>query len=198
MLPQYTNKAQPQRISRASIAVITRTRSGHTEWLLQWNAKWQAMNLIAGHKEAIDTNDLTCLVREIHEELFEELSPEELTHLQIALSQENDVYICANSAWQDAYIDTIRRIGDAPFEYDDFSASAKCLTHYMFNIYKVKLQANMSLFQDNSCVEPTEQSSVINEWVSVEDIRYGLTVLGFPISKTVTRILIWIQTQNLT
>jgi len=129
--------AQPQRIGHSSVAVITRVHHGRTEWLLQWNDKWQAMNLIAGHKETTDANDLTCLVREIHEELFEELSIEELTSLQTALSRDNDTYTCMNSAWQDAYIETITRIGSTPFEYDNFSASAKCLTHYVFHVYKV-------------------------------------------------------------
>jgi hypothetical protein len=151
--------------------------------------KWQAINLIAGHKEPTDANDLTCLVREIHEELFEELSAEELTHMQAVLGQNNDTYTHMNSAWQDRHIQTITRIGNAPCEYDDFSLHAKCLTHYIFHIYKVTLQTNVSAV-------PAAQSAVINEWGSAENIRRGLTALERQISKTVQRILIWSQTQE--
>ena len=188
MLSPHTVKtAQPQRISGASVAVITRTHNGHTEWLLQWNPKWQAMNLIGGRKEATDANDLTCMIREIHEELFEELSVETLTRLQTALNGENDTYTRAHSAWQDAYIETITRIGGAPCECDDVSLSAKCLTHYIFHIYQVKLQADVSFFQDDSI--PTE-------WASAGDITRGLTVQGRSIGSTVMQILMWVRAQE--
>jgi hypothetical protein len=185
---------QSQRISRASVAVITRRRDGHTQWLLQWNEKWQAMNLIAGHKEITDVNDLTCLVREIHEELFEDLSAKESANMQTVLGQNNDAYTCLSSTWPDVYIETITRIGTTPFEYIEFSNSAKCLTQYIFHVYKVLLQANISLIQDNAFGISVPHE--INEWVSVKDIRRGITSVGRPISKTVQRILTWIHTQE--
>ena len=41
------------RISEAALALITRINAhGETEYLTQWNEKWQAYSLIGGHREA--------------------------------------------------------------------------------------------------------------------------------------------------
>lgn len=194
MKNQFREDTRPQRISRASVAVITRRNNDHIEWLLQWNEKWQAMNVIAGHKETTDTNDLTCLVREIHEELFEVLPEEKLECMQTALSGNNDTYKRTHSAWQDAYIERIMRIGRMPFEYNDFSISVKCLTHYVFHVYKVLLYLQTSSVQTESLGIPASHG--MNEWVSIEEMRRGVTSEERPISKTVPRILTWIQTQE--
>ena len=187
---------QPQRRSGASVGVITRNRDGLTEWLLQWNPVWQAMNLIGGRKEKTDANDLTCMIREIHEELFEDLSAEELTRLQILLKHNNDSYIREESDWQDPSIEQITRIGGAPFECDAMSEAANCLTHYTFHVYHVALHADEPLFQQDSFVVPTKESSVLNEWGSTENITRGVTAQGRPIGKTVAQIVMWIQSQQ--
>jgi hypothetical protein len=176
----------PQRISRAAVALITRIRNGQTEWLLQWNEKWQVMNLIAGHKETTDANDLTCLIREIHEELFAELAPDALTQMQNALRSDNDTYRRTTATWQDAYIETVTRKGDGPYEYDEFSASAKCLTHYVFHIYAVTLREHAPVLQD-AATEPA--AADLNAWVTPADIARGQTAAGRPISQTVMKTL---------
>lgn len=56
------------RQSVASVALIRRTRLGRTEWLAQWNAKWQRYHFVAGHKLP-DESFRECVVREMHEEL---------------------------------------------------------------------------------------------------------------------------------
>lgn len=169
---------EPQRISLAAVALITRTRNGQTEWLLQWNQKWQVMNLIAGHKEATDANDLTCLMREIHEELFAELAPEDLTRMQNALRSDNDTYRRATATWQDTYIESAKLKSNSPYEYVDYSQSAQCWTQYVFYVYDVTLSADAPPLSED-----------VNAWVTRADITQGQTVTGRPISPTVTRIL---------
>ncbi len=187
MNKQANTTAQPQRLSGASVAVITRMRNNHTEWLMQWNPMWQAMNLIGGRKETTDANDLTCMIREIHEEVFENLSPQELTQLQTALRGNNDHYIRAGSRWQDASIEEITRIGSGPFECQGFSEGAKCLTQYTFHIYYVTLHPNARL---------VHHDTMPAEWGTLEDIRRGVTVQGRPIGKTVAQIMEWIQSRQ--
>ncbi len=182
MKNQTNATVSPQRTSGASGAVITRTRTAHTAWLLQWNPQWQAMNLIGGRKETTDANDLTCLIREIHEELFEDLPPEELTRLQTALQGNNNHYNRSDSQWQDACIDAINRIGSGPFECEGFSEGAKCLTQYTFHIYHVTLHAHARLVQHDA---------MPIEWGTAADIRRGVTVQGRPIGKTVAQIMEW-------
>ncbi len=188
--------SQPQRFSRASVALITRTRNGQTEWLLQWNNKWQTMNLIAGHREPTDVNDMACLVREIHEELFEPLPGDELAYMQAALKSDNDTYVCVNSDWLDAGIETITRTGSGPFECDDFSESAKCMTHYVFHVYAVKLRSNVSFLQQGSFIVLAAQVPVPNEWGCAGDIRRSVTALNRRISPNVQRMLSWVETQE--
>jgi 8-oxo-dGTP pyrophosphatase MutT (NUDIX family) len=57
------------RISQASMALITRAEPGATPlWLAQWNDKWQAFNLVGGHRKA-EENARECCLREVAEEL---------------------------------------------------------------------------------------------------------------------------------
>lgn len=57
------------RVSEAALALITRVNAqGETEYLTQWNEKWQAYSLIGGHREAGESFR-ECCIREVEEEL---------------------------------------------------------------------------------------------------------------------------------
>lgn len=57
------------RISEAALALITRVNTqDETEYLTQWNEKWQAYSLIGGHREEGESFR-ECCIREIEEEL---------------------------------------------------------------------------------------------------------------------------------
>ncbi|HVA51050.1 MAG TPA: NUDIX hydrolase [Pirellulales bacterium] len=56
------------RTSLAALALITRRRTGETEYLAQWNPEWAAFHFVGGHRYA-DETFRDCLVREIGEEL---------------------------------------------------------------------------------------------------------------------------------
>ena len=57
------------RVSEAALALITRVNPlGKTEYLTQWNEKWQAYSLIGGHREDGESFR-DCCIREIEEEL---------------------------------------------------------------------------------------------------------------------------------
>ena len=53
------------RFSEAALALITRVNAqGETEYLTQWNEKWQAYSLIGGHHEEGESFR-ECCIREI-------------------------------------------------------------------------------------------------------------------------------------
>ncbi len=57
------------RVSEAALALITRVNAqGETEYLTQWNEKWQACSLIGGHREQSESF-WECCNREMEEEL---------------------------------------------------------------------------------------------------------------------------------
>jgi 8-oxo-dGTP pyrophosphatase MutT (NUDIX family) len=56
------------RQSTAALAVIRRQRDGRTEWLAQWNDRWQRYHFVGGHKHD-DETFRQCMMREIGEEL---------------------------------------------------------------------------------------------------------------------------------
>ena len=56
------------RRSLAGLALIRREASGHTSYLVQWNANWQRFSLVGGHKHD-DESFRECLIRELFEEL---------------------------------------------------------------------------------------------------------------------------------
>ncbi|OQX08547.1 MAG: hypothetical protein BWK80_48055 [Desulfobacteraceae bacterium IS3] len=182
------------RRSLASVAFISREgKDGKTEWLLQWNKKWKVMNFISGHKEGTDANDLTCIIREIHEELFEPLSFEKLDDLQKSLGANNDRYERYNSAWQDDYILSVDIKKKMPLEYEDFSDSANRWTEYKMYVYDVKFRTDITVsrFHKDPFYTPPKRQTPRgpNEWVSEDDIKRGWTVMGRPISRTVGKIL---------
>jgi 8-oxo-dGTP pyrophosphatase MutT (NUDIX family) len=56
------------RHSQAAQALVRRRAAGRTEYLAQWNQKWQSLHLVGGHRnEGESFRD--CLCRELHEEL---------------------------------------------------------------------------------------------------------------------------------
>jgi 8-oxo-dGTP pyrophosphatase MutT (NUDIX family) len=56
------------RKSQAALALICRQGPAGTEYLVQWNAKWQALHLVGGHRRP-DESFRDCLVRELAEEI---------------------------------------------------------------------------------------------------------------------------------
>ena len=56
------------RRSLAGLALIRREASGHTGYLVQWNANWQRFSLVGGNKHD-DESFRECLIRELFEEL---------------------------------------------------------------------------------------------------------------------------------
>lgn len=190
------------RRSLASVAFISRKgKDGKTEWLLQWNKKWKVMNFISGHKEGTDANDLTCIIREIHEELFEPLSFEKLDDLQKHLGANNDRYERYNSAWQDDYIMSVEIRKNMPLEYKDFSDSANRWTEYKMYVYDVEFRTDITVsrFHEDPFYTPPKRQTPRgpNEWVSEDDIKRGWTVMGRPISRTVGKILKELKIINL-
>jgi len=58
----------PLRRSEGGIALIERIVGGSTEWLAQWNEKWQAFFFVGGHREPSESFR-DCVAREIADEL---------------------------------------------------------------------------------------------------------------------------------
>jgi hypothetical protein len=167
------------------------------EWLLQWNAKWKKMNLISGHQDPDDPNELTCVMREIHEELFKSLETEKLKQMRSALGGESNYDRSSDhAAWNDPWIASAYRMEDSPIEYVEFSGSAKEWTQYRMTVFEVSLAPSadnpepIRLFKDDPFYSAKTRTSPksVNEWVSAEDIEKGFTRLGRPISETVNRI----------
>lgn len=180
----------PTRVSRASYALIMKMKPKNAEnqrWLLQWNEKWQVMNLIAGHREVGDPNELTCLIREIHEELFSNLSISKLTEMQQALKNE-DEFLASNSTWDDEMIESIENRDD--LEYVAYSGSARTWSQYELAVYEVHLKDKVRIFMDDAFYTPGLRSApkAVNEWVSIRDIGRGYTPIGRPISPTVIQV----------
>lgn len=203
-LDKLTATSRPtKRDSRASFAIITRTTPDGKprepkEWLLQWNPKWQVMNLIGGHKIDQDVNDVACVIREIHEEVFVELSEQELGNMNNAVASDNEHYTRVGSTWQDPFIESIhgRSVqGKAsnPYKYVEYSKSAKCVTLYTLYIYDVAFRTDVALklFHLDPFYTPEGRCSPKepNEWVTVDDIKCGWTKMGRKISRTVQKVL---------
>lgn len=176
------------RNSDASVAIITRTVNDQTQYLVQWNQKWKVMNLISGHKDDIDSGFLSCVMREIHEELFTILSSEQYNSLKIAIGT-NDDYDNATSSWKDLHIESVKL--RKTVQDKDFSDSANLWTYYEFHIYDVKLKPDLKIFHEDLFYTPSVRQSprAPNEWISLEDVQKGWTKMGRPISRTVSKIL---------
>jgi 8-oxo-dGTP pyrophosphatase MutT (NUDIX family) len=56
------------RHSEGSLALIRRADGGRPQMLAQWNARWQALNFVGGHRRP-DESFRDCLLREVAEEL---------------------------------------------------------------------------------------------------------------------------------
>jgi hypothetical protein len=184
------------RTSKATIALITRqSAAGCTEWLLQWNRKWKAMHLISGHIEDQDPNELACVIREVHEELFEALEDGALYTMYDAVRGSDEYHGARSRRWRDQYIKAVTKNASSPgafTSYVEFSTSAQVWTEYEFTIYQVALTAagEKRLFHHNPfLVAGQGKPEGPNEWVGREEIQRGWTKMGRPISDTVKRIL---------
>jgi len=98
------------RQSEAAVALIHRQQDGQALWLAQWNDKWQAYNLVSGHRRH-DETFRDCLVREIEEELH--------------LSEGTDYRVSAESPTQ--------------LEFMGFSESTQTETRYIMELFNVEL-----------------------------------------------------------
>src|SRR2546423_5170703 len=99
------------RTSISALALIHRTTpSGERAWLTQWNARWQALSMVGGHKHD-DESFRTCCVREIGEEL--------------SLRPDHDYRVADQPRGH--------------LEFDDWSRSAHEQTHYVLEIFDVEL-----------------------------------------------------------
>lgn len=102
------------RTSAGALALITRVNSfGQTEFLTQWNEKWQAYSLIGGHVEDGETFHQAC-VREITEEL--NCTAHEITAAPYPY---------------------------ATLRFHEFSRSARQVTDYHWQVFVVRLQAGV-------------------------------------------------------
>lgn len=188
--------APAERVSEASLALIRAPKSdSQARWLMQWNARWQAMHWIGGHKEAGDPNDLACIMREIHEELFGGLSPGQLEKMHAGIA-DNAEYDPSASSWSDPFIASARRSAAPPHEFPEYvalSTGFKKWTRYRFKVYEVTLtpEGQVALFRNGAfCASPSElKPEGPSEWVSADDVARGWTSLGRPISPTAQRLL---------
>lgn len=57
-----------ERLSRSSVALISRRHDGEMRWLTRWNRPWSSLAFVGGHKEGAETYQ-QCILREIQEEL---------------------------------------------------------------------------------------------------------------------------------
>ncbi|OQX15802.1 MAG: hypothetical protein BWK80_40640, partial [Desulfobacteraceae bacterium IS3] len=178
---------KPGRNSNASVAIIKRpnqqadAKAQEDQWLVQWNQKWKVMNLISGHIEGIDSSPLSCVMREIHEELFGILSADEYSRLKAAIGAGSD-YDNAASSWKDPHIESAKLRGNSPYEYPEFSDSANKWTKYEFHIYDVEFKPGAKIFHEDLFYTPSVRQSprAPNEWISLEDIGKGWTKMGRP------------------
>ncbi len=184
------DRAGVERTSVASYALISRDKRDNSggstrEWLLQWNSKWKAMNLIAGHQEEMDSNELACIIREVHEELFDDLSEDERAKMNRAVSGDNRKYKRKISHWEDPYIEEVTLITGDPIEYVAFSKSKNCLTKYRFHVYDVKLRKD----KKTALCNKGQGKKTLNEWANRQEIANGRTAVGTAISDTVRKIM---------
>jgi hypothetical protein len=107
---------QPRRRSLAAVALIRRSHQGQTEFLSQWNPKWQALHFISGHKRP-DESFRECLIREMGEEL--------------GLSIGGDYTVADQPISQ--------------LQFDAWSESAQAMTSYEFAVYEVTLNGGSTL-----------------------------------------------------
>jgi 8-oxo-dGTP pyrophosphatase MutT (NUDIX family) len=98
------------RRSEGALALVRRERPGRTEYLVQWNEKWQAYNFVGGHRRAEETF-IACLERELGEELN--------------LHRGGDYRVKEGRPWH--------------LEYTTYSESARAETAYVMELFPVEL-----------------------------------------------------------
>jgi len=189
----------PTRRSVASYALIQPCNCPPDQpmWLVQWNAKWKKMNLISGHHEADDPNELGCILREVHEELFTPLDTADLEKMRNALRDKEDYDRNRDkNQWHDPWI---RFAGQkyGKIRYTEFSESAGQWTAYEMTVFSVQLEPAqdnllpMEQFIENPFLQNrnSPNANPQNEWIAPEDICKGFTKTGRAVSPTVKRIL---------
>ena len=184
-----------ERISSACIALIRDPASnGDARWLMQWNSKWEEMNFVAGHCEERDPTELAYMMRELHEELFQDLSQTELAEMYAALGEAKEYTKGSSTKWNDEFIESVAKSENSPddfTEYVEFSRSAGVWSQYRLKVYSVRLTSagQSHLFRANPLLPgvPGGRPEGPNEWVSRRDIEAGWTKMGRPISRTAFR-----------
>jgi hypothetical protein len=111
------------RVSEAALALITRVNpQGETEYLTQWNEKWQAYSLIGGHVASGETFRTACQ-REIVEELH-----------------------CANNEFEVAFYPY------ANLQFREYSKSAREETDYHWQAFVTRIDEALSQRLPANCV----------------------------------------------
>lgn len=159
----------PARVSTASLAVIRREREEHlVEFLVQWNRGWQVLSLVGGHRDDGETDE-ACLERELIEELFGGVLPDD----------EQKPF----------------RVGTGkPLRYVAYSDQHLEWTRYELQIFPVELvhAGDGALLQLDACNSANDMCGVpeaVTEWVTQENIEEGWSPMGLPIGETVRRVL---------
>jgi hypothetical protein len=185
-----------ERESRACLALIRDPAAQDpARWLMQWNKNWKVMHLIGGHREDKDPNDLACMIRELHEELFDELQPDQLETMRDVLGN-CDAYEGPVGGWSDPYLAAVRPSRDPPHAFPEFvawSGGYGQWTRYHLRLYEVQLteRGRAALFPAAPFApcQPDQKPEGSNEWVSRDDVGRGWTLLGRPISPTAHYVL---------
>ena len=182
---------KPMRESRSSYALIQPPKGDGKDtdrWLVQWNEKWQVMNLISGHQEYYDNNELTCMIREIHEELFRKLDNDKLAEMNQAMENETS-YLRGKISWNDPFVESAVKIC-GPEQYVAFSESQKIWTKYIVTVFEVKLDWEKveRIFGNDVFLPALSNPKDVNEFVSWDEIDRGYTLAGRPVSDTVKRV----------
>lgn len=185
-----------ERESKACLALIRDPAAQDpARWLMQWNKNWKVMHLIGGHREKEDPNDLACMIRELHEELFGRLSAGQLQTMRDALRDCQD-YDEPVGAWSDPYLASVRRSSEPRHEFPEFvawSGGYGQWTRYHLRLYEVQLteRGRAAIFAADPFApcEPGQKPEGPNEWVSRDDVARGWTPLGRPISPTAHHVL---------
>ena len=139
------------RQSEAAVALIRRFLDGQNRWLAQWNPKWGAYHFVSGHRRH-DETFRDCLVREIAEELH--------------LGEGTDYLVAAEP--------------HKHLEFADFSRSTQTQTHYIMELFNVKLGSGAHL---------RVEADPANRWLTDAEIQAEQTTEGQAVSATMKRLM---------
>ncbi len=157
------------RTSTASLAVIRQPGpDGMPRYLAQWNERWQAFNLVGGHKHE-NESFRACLVRELSEELG--ILPEP--------GDPDGAGLPENGPRGRVAREPIGRL-----EYEAFSQSAHERTSYRLELFVVDLTGD-------ALAHVAQNKS--NRWLSEPEIEAGRCDDGKAVSDTMRQHWYWLR-----